>query len=89
MIGQRLAPFDISAKWGEGGRGAVYRATDTKLNRDGASKVLPSSALATDDDRARFIREAQAAAQLHHAHIATIFQIDEAIPSDAPHGTVA
>jgi serine/threonine-protein kinase len=69
--------------------GIVYKATDTKLNRDVAIKVLPPAALASEDDRARFYREAQAAAQLHHAHIATIFEIDEAVPSDAPHGTTA
>ena len=62
--------------------GIVYRATDTKLNRDVAIKVLPAAALASEDDRARFFREAQAAAQLHHPNIATVFQIDEAIPVD-------
>jgi len=52
-----------------------------------AIKVLPSAALASEDDRARFYREAKAAAQLHHPHIASVFEIDEAVPSDAPHGT--
>src|SRR5210317_1873195 len=60
--------------------GIVYKARDTKLNRDVAIKVLPAAALASEDDRARFFREAQAAAQLHHPNIATVFQIDEAIP---------
>ncbi len=89
MIGSTLSHYKITAELGRGGMGIVYRAQDTKLNREVAIKVLPSAALATEDDRARFYREAQAAAQLHHAHIATIFEIDEAVPSDAPHGTQA
>jgi len=87
MIGSTLSHYRIDAELGRGGMGIVYRAHDTKLNREVALKVLPSAALATDDDRARFYREAQAAAQLHHPNIATIFEIDEAVPSDAPHGT--
>ena len=79
--------YRITGELGRGGMGIVYRAQDTKLNREVALKVLPSAALATDDDRARFYREAQAAAALHHPNIATIFEIDEAVPSDAPHGT--
>jgi serine/threonine protein kinase len=69
--------------------GIVYMAEDIKLDRTVAIKVLPSAALASDDDRARFYREAKAAAQLHHPHIAGVFEIDEAVPSDAPHGTQA
>jgi len=87
MIGSTLSHYHIESELGRGGMGIVYRAKDTKLNRTVAIKVLPSAALATEDDRARFYREAQAAAQLHHPSIATIFQIDEAVPSDAPHGT--
>ena len=87
MIGFTLSHYKITAELGRGGMGIVYRAQDTKLNREVALKVLPSAALATDDDRARFYREAQAAAALHHPNIATIFEIDEAVPSDAPHGT--
>lgn len=87
MTGSTLSHYRVVAELGRGGMGIVYRATDTKLSREVAIKVLPSSALATEDDRARFYREAQAAAQLHHPNIATIFEIDEAVPSDAPHGT--
>ncbi|PIR18396.1 MAG: serine/threonine protein kinase, partial [Elusimicrobia bacterium CG11_big_fil_rev_8_21_14_0_20_64_6] len=63
--------------------GIVYRARDTKLDRDVALKVLPASALTSEDDRARFYREAKAAAALNHPNIAAIHQIDEAIPEDA------
>ena len=56
MIGQRLAHFEVTAKLGEGGMGEVYRATDTKLGRDVAIKVLPEG-LGDDPERlARFDR---------------------------------
>ena len=58
--GSRLAHYDVTALIGEGGMGQVYQATDTKLNRQVALKILPE-AFATDPDRlARFQREAQA-----------------------------
>ncbi|MBI4908189.1 MAG: serine/threonine-protein kinase [Acidobacteria bacterium] len=73
----RIAHYQIVSKIGEGGMGAVYRATDTKLNRDVAIKVLPDS-FASDPDRlARFTREAQVLASLNHPNIATIFGIEE------------
>ena len=87
MVGKSLSHYQITAELGRGGMGIVYKAEDTKLDRTVAIKVLPSAALASEDDRARFYREAKAAAQLHHPHIASIFEIDEADPSDAPHGT--
>ncbi len=80
MIGSTLSHYRITAELGRGGMGIVYRATDTKLNREVALKILPAAALASDEDRARFFREAQAAAQLHHPNIATVFEIDEAVP---------
>ena len=83
MIGSTLSHYKITAELGRGGMGIVYRATDTKLNRDVALKILPAAALASKEDRARFFREAQAAAQLHHPNIATVFEIDEAILKDA------
>ena len=82
MIGNHLSHYLIESELGRGGMGIVYRATDTKLNREVALKILPAAALASDDDRARFFREAQAAAQLHHPNIATVFEIDEAILRD-------
>ncbi len=59
MIGQRLGPYEITAKLGEGGMGEVYRATDTKLRREVAIKVLPAAFTADKERLARFEREAQ------------------------------
>jgi serine/threonine-protein kinase len=74
---QPIAHYCITAKLGEGGMGAVYRATDTKLNRDVAIKVLPE-AFANDADRlARFTREAQVLAALNHPNIAAIYGIEQ------------
>jgi len=87
MIGSTLSHYRIVDELGRGGMGIVYRAEDTKLDRTVAIKVLPSAALASADDRERFYREAKSAAALNHPNIAQVYQIDEAIPSDAPHGT--
>src|SRR4051812_39761894 len=74
---QRIAHYRIVSKLGEGGMGAVYRATDTKLNRDVAIKVLPA-AFAEDADRmARFTREAQVLASLNHPNIAAIYGVED------------
>lgn len=74
---QVIAHYRITSKLGEGGMGAVYRATDTKLARDVAIKVLPD-AYANDPDRlARFVREAQLLASLNHPNIATIHGIED------------
>ena len=80
MIGTTLSHYKITAELGRGGMGIVYKARDTKLDRTVAIKVLPAAALASEDDRARFYREAKAAAALNHPHIAQIYQIDEAVP---------
>jgi len=87
MVGKSLSHYKILEELGRGGMGIVYKAEDTKLDRTVAIKVLPPAALASEDDRARFYREAKAAAQLHHPNIAVVHEIDEAVPSDAPHGT--
>ena len=68
--GTRIGVYEVSAPLGAGGMGEVYRARDSKLNRDVALKVLPA-ALAADPDRlARFTREAQTLAALNHPNIA-------------------
>ena len=87
MIGHSLSHYEITDELGRGGMGIVYQARDTKLDRTVAIKVLPSAALSSDDDRERFYREAKSAAALNHPNIAQVYQIDEAVPSDAPHGT--
>src|SRR5271157_1542505 len=69
-----IAHYRIVSKLGEGGMGAVYRATDTKLNRDVAIKVLPDSFA---DRLARFTREAQVLASLNHPNIAAIYGVEE------------
>ena len=74
---QTIAHYKITAKLGEGGMGEVWRATDTKLNRDVAIKILPE-AFAKDADRmARFAREAQVLASLNHPNIAAIYAIED------------
>lgn len=72
-----IAHYQITAKLGEGGMGEVWRATDTKLNRDVAIKIL-ADAFARDADRmARFEREAQVLAALNHPNIAQIHGVEE------------
>jgi eukaryotic-like serine/threonine-protein kinase len=75
--GTRLGVYEVIAQIGEGGMGQVFRAHDTKLNRDVALKVLPDS-FASDSERlARFTREAQTLASLNHPHIAAIYGLEE------------
>jgi serine/threonine protein kinase len=73
----QIAHYRLGAKLGEGGMGAVYRATDTKLGRDVAIKVLPESFAADPDRMARFTREAQVLASLNHPNIAQIYGIED------------
>ncbi|HEX5217373.1 MAG TPA: protein kinase [Vicinamibacterales bacterium] len=74
--GTRLGPYEVLAKLGEGGMGEVYRARDTKLQRDVAIKILPELASADGDRVARFTREAQLLAALNHPNIAQIFGLE-------------
>src|SRR5208282_2466962 len=77
MIGETIGSYRITAKLGAGGMGEVYRAHDTKLDRDVAIKVLPP-ALAKDPERlARFEREAKVLASLNHPNIAQIYGVEE------------
>ena len=76
--GTRLGPYEVIVQIGVGGMGEVYRATDTKLKRQVALKILPAS-LATDRDRlARFQREAEVLASLNHSNIAAIHGLEDA-----------
>src|SRR5580704_4917195 len=75
--GTKLGPYEIQSPLGAGGMGEVYRATDAKLGRDVALKVLPAE-MAHDPERlARFRREAKALAQLDHPNIVTIYSVEE------------
>jgi serine/threonine-protein kinase len=77
MSQQAIAHYRVTSKLGEGGMGEVWRATDTKLGRDVAIKVLPE-AFARDPDRmVRFTREAQMLASLNHPNIAVIHGVEE------------
>jgi len=75
--GTRLGVYDITAAIGEGGMGQVYRATDTKLKREVAIKVLPPSLAADADRLARFQREAEVLASLNHPNIAAIYGLED------------
>ncbi len=77
MIGTKIAHYEITAKLGEGGMGVVYRATDTKLNRDVAIKVLPEGLTHDPSRMERFRREARLLAQLNHSTIAGIHGVEE------------
>ena len=75
--GIRLGSYEIVALIGAGGMGEVYRARDTKLNRDVAIKVLPDRFASNPDRLARFTREAQTLAALNHPNIAHIHGLEE------------
>ena len=85
LIGQTISHYKITEKIGEGGMGEVYRATDTKLNRDVALKVLPEAFVSDRERMARFSREAQVLASLNHPNIASIYGLED---SDNKHALV-
>jgi len=77
MIGRIISHYKILERLGEGGMGIVYRAEDTKLKRTVALKFIITQVLRKEEEKTRFVREAQAAACLNHPNINTIYEIDE------------
>src|SRR5215467_882475 len=79
-LGTRIGPYEVTSLLGEGGMGVVFRAHDTKLQRDIALKLLPDH-FADDPERlARFQREAQVLASLNHPNIAQIYGLEDSTP---------
>jgi len=77
MIGKTISHYRITGKLGEGGMGVVYKAEDTKLERTVALKFLSPRILGDENDGARFVHEAKAAASLNHPNICTVHAIEE------------
>ena len=77
MIGKTISHYRITEKLGEGGMGVVYKAEDSSLERTVALKFLSPHMLGDENDRARFVHEAKAAASLNHPNICTVHAIDE------------
>jgi serine/threonine protein kinase/Tol biopolymer transport system component len=77
VVGRRVGPYEILAPIGAGAMGEVYRARDTKLNREVALKVLPERFAPDPDRSARFTRESQLLATLNHPNIGAIYGIEE------------
>src|SRR6266513_2613803 len=77
MIGTKLAHYEITSHLGTGGMGEVYQATDAKLGRSVAIKLLPEAVTHDADRAARFEREARVLASLNHPNIAAIHGIEE------------
>ena len=76
--GTRLGSYEIVSALGSGGMGEVYRAHDTRLDRDVAIKILPEAVAADAERVARFQREAKILASLNHPHIAAIYGLEDA-----------
>ncbi len=77
VSGTRLGHYEIVAALGTGGMGEVYRATDTRLHRTVAVKILSSEIASVPDLRERLEREARTVASLNHPHICTLYDIGQ------------
>src|ERR1700723_778854 len=73
--GTKLGPYEIQSLLGAGGMGEVYRARDTRLQRDVAIKILPHSLAHNRDRLRRFEQEARAVAALNHPNLLTVFDV--------------
>src|ERR1700733_10638722 len=76
--GHQFGPYEIAGPLGAGGMGEVYRASDTRLKRDVAVKVLPAEFSRDPERRQRFEQEARAVAALNHPNIVAIYDVGEA-----------
>ena len=76
-MAEQIAHYEIVERLGEGGMGVVYRATDTKLERDVALKFLSPALRSSTEDLERFLHEARALSRLNHPNIATIYAVEE------------
>src|SRR4029453_16205939 len=83
LPGSLVGPYRVTGLIGEGGMGQVYRARDTKLNRDVALKILPDAFVHDGDRVARFTREAQVLASLNHPNIGAIHGFEDSGPIHA------
>ena len=77
MVGRTISHYKVLTKLGEGAMGVVYKAEDTKLERTVALKFLAAHAVEDPEHKARFVREAKAAARLDHQNICPVYEIDE------------
>ncbi len=74
--GTRLGPYQIESPLGAGGMGEVYKATDTRLERTVAIKVLPAHVASDPERKQRFEREGKVISGLNHPHICTLYEFD-------------
>ena len=77
MVGKNLSHYKIESELGRGGMGVVYKARDSRLNRDVALKVLAEHLIRDESSHERFMQEARAVAALSHANICTLFDIGD------------
>src|ERR1035438_285865 len=75
LAGARLGPYEILAPLGAGGMGEVYKARDTRLERDVAVKILRTGEPSSEEMKQRFEREAKAISQLSHPHICALYDV--------------